>query len=555
MLSRRGFLSGAVGASTLVGCRWPFASSGRRRYADYWCTFETQCKTKKVKAAQGAVRFAGDQGGLGDRDNLNEEILFGRDGWVNLFPEIRKDLVFLLDDGWDVPYGADGGEEGIAAFGSHTPDSVKFPALRGTTAEKLARLDARVRDTGWMGTGVWVAPQMTGERYGAPCKDWTKLEEDLKRKLSESAEGNIAYWKVDWGVHNRDVRYRRLMSELKDRYAPDLLIDHCWGVDNALNGRPYPYVGWKKPDALDVTGGDRCRMTDNPLYDGVRKDYESLMAFSDIFRTYDTLFPMCVATALDRAVFEIECADHIGSRTIINTEDEDLLAATLGMELAMMRAPVWPRPEVVPPWNRGERMTEAIRCVNWHRLAPPFGSDRGIRLLRSERRLEENWYFRKGSTWWTAVYEREIRQTAPAVVTRGLPLPEVRSLETDGELPFVTAGRNPSGAKSVAAVPLVTQSRGFHTPRAAVMLDAALAEGEPLGVFGAFGELTVITTADPSAHVVVRDLAGGPEEDITAATVRAGNRMTWSGDLLRRIGTRQNPAGDPSSPGLVIELV
>ena len=554
MFSRRAFLAEAAGLGVLSGCHWPL-SSPRRRFADYWCTFETQCKTKKVKAAQGAVRFAGDQGGLGDRDNLNEDVLFGRDGWINLYPDIRRDLVFLLDDGWDVPYGADGGSDGISAFGSHAPDRTKFPSLRGSTAKRLAQLDERIRDAGWMGTGIWVAPQMAGERYDAPCEDWSRLEEDLKRKLAESAEGNIAYWKVDWGVHNRDLRYRRLMSELKERYAPDLLIDHCLGVDNALNGRPYPYDGWKEGDVLDVMGGDLCRMTDNPLYDGVRRDIETLMEFSDLFRTYDTLFPMCVATALDRAVFEVECADRIGSRTIINTEDEDLLAATLGLEFSMMRAPVWPRPEIAPPWNRGERMAEATRCVNWHRLAPPFGSDCGIRILRSRHRLEEDWFFRKGSTWWTAVYAREVRQTASAVVTRGLPLPEVTSLEADGDVPFVTAGRNPNGAKSVAAVPRVTRAKGFHTPRAAVALDAALAVGEPLGVFGDFGELSVTTVAGMSAHVVARDLAGGPEDDITAATVRSGNRLTWPGEPLRHIGTRQNPPGDPSSSGLVIKLV
>ena len=553
-MSRRGFLAGGTGLFALAGCRLPFAGTERRVFADYWCTFGTQCKTKKANQARGDVRFAGDQGGLGDRDNLNETVLFGEHGWVKLFPEIRSDLVFLLDDGWDVRYGADGADKGIADFGSHIPDREKFPSLVGTTAQRLRQLDARIRDAGWLGTGVWVAPQMYGELYDKPCPDWGRLAEDLKRKLSESAEGGVLYWKVDWGVHNRDVRYRRLMSELKETYAPDLLIDHCWGVDNALNGRPYPYNDWKDTSQPLNMCGTLCRMTDNPLYDEVEKRYCELMEVSDVFRTYDTVFPICVATALDRAVFELECADRRQARAVINTEDEDLMAATLGMEYSMMRAPNWPDPTVPLPWNRSRRMAEAIRCVRWHRLAPPFGSDRGIRLCRSEKRLEENWFFEKGSTWWTAVFNREIRQTAPAVVTRGLPLPTVTSAEADGSVPFVTAGRNPTGAKSVAAIPLVTRAKGFHTPRAHVELDAQLAPGEPFGVFGTFADLTVTVAAGAGMRVLAGDLAGGGREDITDACRIEKDRLTLPGALLARLGSKQNAPGDLSTPGALVEL-
>ena len=552
MFSRRGFLVGTAGA--LAGCRLPGSGSVRSgRIADCWSTFETQCMTSKKKPGRRTGRMPGEHCCVGDRDNMNEEALFGGDGWVNFFPDLRKDLLFLLGDGWDVPYGADDAGGGISAFGSSVPDCGRFAFLAGSPSG-LARLGERIRDAGWKGVGLRVSPQMAGETCDSPCEDWAMLEEDLKRKLGDSAEGNIAYWKVGWGVHGRDMRYRRLMSELKEVYAPDLIIDHGWVVGNAFNGHPSPKTGWKVPVLPDITGGGRCRMTDNTLYDGVRSGYEALMEFSDVVHTGDTLLPLCTATALDRAVFAVECADKIGSRAVVNIGDEALIAAVLGLEFEMSRAPSWPRSGAELPWNRCERMAEASRCVSWHRLAPPFGSDGGIRLGRSMERLEESWRFGRGGVWWDVVQGREILQTAPAVVARGLPLPIVKSLEPGGDVPFVAAGRNPNGAKSVASIPLLTQEKGFHTPRASVALDARLAPEEPLGVFGVFGELVVTLAEGRPSRVTACDLAGGYAEDITAATVFSGGRLTLDGETLSRIGTRQNPTGDSSSPGLVLEL-
>ena len=505
MFTRRGFIVGAAGM--MAGCRLPSRVASRGVSADCWCAF-------------------GERGGA----TIDAEAAFGGNGRVGLFPDVRKDLVFLLDD------------------------VGRFPFLHGTAAECLAQLGARVRGAGWKGTGIIVEPQIAGERRDAPCEDWSRLEEDLKRRLGESAEGNVAYWRVGDGVHGHDMRYLRLMSELKRAYAPDLVIEFGWDVDNALNGRPYPQVGWKPPLLLDVTGNGICRMTDNPLYDAVRRDYESLVEFSDVVRTGGTLFPMCAATALDRAVFAVECADRLGSRAVVGVGDENLIAAALGLGVAMTRAPWAPDSVEGLRWNRGKRMAEASRCVNWHRISPPFGSDCGIRLARSADRIEENWRYEPGSTWWKAVFRREIRQTAPAVVSRGLPLPEVRSMDPGGEVPFVAAGRNPNGAKSVAAIPIVTQDRGFHTPLASVALDARLERGEPLGVLGEFGELSVTVAGGRPSRVLACDLAGGGAEDITAQVDCGDGRIVLSGEVIGRIGTRQNPTGDESSPGLVLEL-
>lgn len=77
----------------------------------------------------------------------------------------------------------------------------------------------------------------------------------MKRKLAESAEAGIRYWKVDWGVHHADVAYRELMSELALKYAPETVVDHSCGFDNAVNGYAYPY----NPPKLLSTRISSCR--------------------------------------------------------------------------------------------------------------------------------------------------------------------------------------------------------------------------------------------------------------------------------------------------------
>ena len=56
------------------------------------------------------------------RNNINDSTVFGPQGWVNrLYPDIRKDLIFVFDDGWDVPYNVGNKarfEEMKAFFGS-----------------------------------------------------------------------------------------------------------------------------------------------------------------------------------------------------------------------------------------------------------------------------------------------------------------------------------------------------------------------------------------------------------------------------------------------------
>ena len=552
-MRRRAFLRNLAGVGMLPlleGCRsFGAAESSRAHCGAYWCTWGAQGDTLQDKLATGELRFPGDQGVPGVRDNMNEDVLFGTRGWARLFPEYRGELLFLLDDGWDVPYGVDSGK-GLHPFGSLVPDRGRFPSLdEGKSGgARLRELARRVEDAGWKGLGVWVACQAQHERAESPFSS-AELSEDLKRKLDDAATAGVRYWKVDWGVHNFHVWYRRLMSELKERYYPELIVDHCRGFNNALNGQVDPHL---TPDDEFRNVGRTGRILGVPEYEPVTREVEEIMTFADVFRTYDSANPLTTATMIERAVWEIAAADKSGSRVVINTEDEPLLAAGLGVELSMMRAPCCPPEKVPTPRPRNRRMAEDMRCIVWQRLAPPFGSDTSAKVRCSGKTIREDWLFQPDQCWFTGPNRRYYYQVAPAVVTRGLPLPEVTG-ET-GEVPYVLASRHPNGALAVSALPVLDQRRGSYTPRASISLEATLEPGVPLAVFGEVGSLTLRDGTD-AGRVLVQDLLGGKATDVTAWCRRTSGRLTLPGPLLAKIGRAGNPDGDDSQPGVRIDIV
>ncbi|MBQ6329040.1 MAG: hypothetical protein IJI35_08515, partial [Kiritimatiellae bacterium] len=386
------------------------------------------------------------------------------------------------------------------------------------------------------------------ERFEAPFR-MDELKEDLRRKFDEAAYAGVKYWKVDWGVHNFHVWYRRLMSEMKERYYPELIIDHCRGFNNALNGAVDPHL---KP-ASDIYRniGTTGRIFGVPEYDPITRDYEEIMSFSDVFRTYDSAHPLTTATMLERAAWELECADKSSSRVVINTEDEPLIAAGLGLELSMMCCPWWPDPKVMRVRPRHRRMAEDMRCIVWQRVAPPFGSDTAAKTLHSEASIREEWHFIPDECWFTGKKEISYYQVAPACVTRGLPLPEVKG--TGGEVPFVVGSRHPNGSLAFAALPILDSVKMSYTPRAEVRFDAALEPGVPVAAFGRFGSL-VLDDRTGGLRVFARDMLGGEPVDITAQCHRAADRIVLPGDVIARIGSSQNGTGDDSEPGAVVEV-
>ena len=69
--------------------------NGEKSY-DYFCTWQSQADSAKKK--YGDVRDV--------RNALNSEFLFSEEGVLkNYFETGRENILVVLDDGWDVPYG------------------------------------------------------------------------------------------------------------------------------------------------------------------------------------------------------------------------------------------------------------------------------------------------------------------------------------------------------------------------------------------------------------------------------------------------------------------
>ena len=116
-----------------------------RTTGNYFCTWDSQCDEMYDRTPLAES--------IPSRDAMNEDFLFGGNGLLNRFDGIRGDLIVVLDDGWDVPYGA----TDRRLFGSLEADPERFPSLSGLSpAGRLKALADRVCALGYRGLGLWI---------------------------------------------------------------------------------------------------------------------------------------------------------------------------------------------------------------------------------------------------------------------------------------------------------------------------------------------------------------------------------------------------------------
>ena len=515
-MTRGGFIRGLGGFAALAPFGRCWANLPVRvsdRVYDYWCTWGVQNGLVASRAQRDASATAGDQGARGARENIDEKLVFGPDGWADFFPSSRAGMYMMLDDGWDVAHGVHPNAQ-MDRFGSLEPAADRFGSFGGTAEKRLAGINRALRDRGWRGAGLWVAAQNFDER-----------------KLEASARAGVGYWKVDWGRQAASNAYRRRISEAKRRIYPELIVEHMPFHSSVFN------------DWDPVKGTGSGRKPEEP--DGAIVER---MSFSDVIRIYDMLGPTETATALERIRYLSRAAELGGNGTVLNVEDNPILGAVLGHAFGLMR---YPRPEARYSCTVGSLgIDEVNRALVWRQFAPVFGATAMCPTVVSDARIEASFVFRRGQGWDARAWEREVRQNAPAVMTRGMKLPEVTYL--DERHPFVVASRHPNGALSVGVLAPLSQNE-MKTPSASVRLDARLERGVPLGVFGDVESLT-LKDADPSAKVMARDLLSDVDEDITRDIVRMNGMITLPGEALSRIGQKTG-LDDSSCPGFLVRLV
>lgn len=485
---------------------------------DYFCTWAAQARVRPVGIPDDALTV---------RENMNEAMLFGENGLLSsYFDEVREDLIALLDDGWDVPYGSMN-PQNAGRFGSLELDTERFPSFKGNPTERLKALSDRIKSLGYKGTGLWIACQRPFSD-GDPIENIKESRGYWEKRARLCHDAGISYWKVDWG-RSASADYREMMTECVRKFAPGLAIEHM-------------PTGIFPPFGKYVCGRERFN-AEETAYN------RRILGCSDYLRTYDVLGEFVNAITMNRVALLLEAGLSASGRArgILNVEDAMYLGAGLGCSVGIMR-----HNRFTPGRERCDtsRYAEVVRTLKWHRIAPPFAIG-GDFAISDELLLDEYAFPPKEPDSWPFVAGKTKRFEAPAVISRGCPLPEVKA----DIKPCAVASKNPNGAYSIALLCRTTGGKLLAYFPAEVRITGADADC-PVGIFGTYRSLT-ITFDRPVERMTVmaQDLCRDCAEDITRAVSRSGCELTISGELINRLCTGSLRAGDDSAPGLVLKLI
>lgn len=477
----------------------------------YWCTWKTQVWTAKNKIKDSGAEieslFLGDQGARNARSEMNEKNLFGDEGWTSYFSEIRNDLILVLDDGWDVPYGVHP-DKHRDLFGSLIVNEERFPFLHGSEKERLKQLSDRIKACGWKGMGIWIAAQIPGEQYGKPF-DRKVQEKYWIERLLWSKYADIMYWKVDWGWCDNIPEFRAMLTELARKIYPELIVEHAV-VQQPLNGF---YKGILTNDGRFIDNKDVVSLTDK------------MLQVSPVFRSYDVTDSLSVATTLDRVFYLLKNA--IG---LINVEDEPYIGASLGCLNGIMRSAVGRN--YTPA---ASRLKETVAAIKWQRIAPAFS---GGTTLCSEELLTDYHDFKSGETWFAPAIGKMIKQSAPAVIARNTALPIVKGKSGS----YITCCSFSSGAYAIAAHECNDKEIKQYLPE---VLCENIGSPETVGVFGRFGRLE-LNTSRKIKKITAKGLASSI---IAEANIFNNGRIVIDGAFIEKF-----KSDDDSAPTFTLSI-
>jgi len=454
-------------------------------------------------------------------DSMHESLLTdAKNGWLNFFPQVSSDLWFLLDDGYYAIGGNKSGVDKKNGMKSMVFDTTRFPSCSGKDpAESIKTISQLVKRYGWHGLGLW-------------SRGYPATEAEARQKVEWSKAGGVGYWKIDTG--DEAMNYCRLRSLID----PELILEHAVWAHGVYSGK------------------GETNMTDllpNTVFPQQRK----FMRGTDVVRIYDCDQPLGQITALLRTAGLL--ADAAGDSTvtaIINCEDHVSIAGALGCSTEIMRFPIsGKRPDGDPdifnssPRHVKKRMDEVVRMLRWQRLAPPIKAN-ALPLNIDENGLADTWNVARFETW--KKMTGPVTQSAPARISRGLALPEVRC---DGDAPFVLACRHPQGQLTITTLGRFSNSYGYRIPLADILVDAGSIPPE-IGIFGRYKNLTLrFSEAVVGRRVLAQDIMAKTSIDITKEVEMQGNELKIPGQLINRIGLLVASPGDESDPGMALRLV
>lgn len=517
----------------------------------YWCTWQAQGRIW-MSGANGmshanTIKYWEARTHKDWMDGSNSSYIFknntkgGSIGWAYLFPDARRDLYLMLDNGWQ-----NGSEASSRSLILDTKKYPEFVAPDPTTSLKM--LNKRVISEGWRGLGVWVNG---GGKISA--SGFVRLH-----------NAGINLLKFDGGDNHCE------MTKLAKQYAPDLIIEHGFcGSSCPLNGYP----------------------GDGRLLDSDAIKMANILKCTDLFRSYDTVKVLSVSETLDRQIKMLWHAREMNSTTLkhFGGSGEPTVTGALGGSIQPMRSNLrgLPIPNefmvyATGPRLRQHREDEITRWVNWAKFAPPFGggiqrhTDQPDQVKMSTNILFDSWKFTEtddAAVIGHHLINKTVQQGAPSVVTRGgLLLPDVKISNRSEYPPFVIATKYPNGAISITSIGrTIPLPVGFVDTKANVTLqiDSLLSNYTIVGIFGVYeGLCLTFKSIDKTLHPIKasqtiryqnyriwgQDLMGTqPAQDISEYVGWENNTMCLSGTIINHVGTQgRSRLDDVSSPGLVL---
>lgn len=509
---------------------------------NYWCTWYWQnyliLKGEEVTNPDASAVYSNPAA----RDQLTEETTFGKDGMAKvILPRTRSDYYFVIDHGWQ--------DKSIKknTFFTSILDSLDFPRYAGLSPkDRIKQMNTDIKALGWKGLGLWFRGNPT--------------EEEMRTMVEWSKYAGVEYWKIDGG----DIEHF-YASKIKEEIYPELFLEHITGA-GALN------PNWDTPN-LNYYGSvyskknisQKLEAGAGATLDRTTKKIEQTLEVlknTDVFRTYDAA-PLLVSTTTMQRVHDIlvQTAGNNEYKAFLNIQDDCNIAAALGLLVAVKRHPMnTPRMykgsdfhlQIAGDRHVDKRLNEMDRLALWQRIAPPMPAGFGT-YLHAEANLIDSIMFEVNHTWYKATHGKVVRQSAPAIMTRNIPLPEVK---VNGMPPYVMASKFPNGAIAITTEGRVTPENSWIHPKADITLKE-VALNKPIGIFGYYESLTLELTQNLPDEVKIygQDLLSKEAIDITKKVKVAERKLVIDGDLIEEIGTMAGDTDDISVPGMVIKII
>jgi hypothetical protein len=483
------------------------------RIYNYFCTWAAQAYT----LCQGADHVDMDLLMKGDgTPGMHEERLKDKsDGWLGFFPKVRGDLWFLTDDGYYEVRTTK--EEGMASM---VVDTERFPSCKGKSpAERLKTIAEMIKGAGWHGMGLWSRGYPEDDKIAAEKLEWSKT-------------AGIGYWKIDTG--DLPMNYLRLRAGID----PSLILEYSVWAHGVFTGNGETGMAELLPKT-------------------VFPQQHAYLRGADVVRIYDVDQPLGQITALLRTAGLLKDAwEDPAATAVINVEDHVSIAAGLACSAGILRFPTTgKRPDGDPdiflagPRHVKRRMDEVVRMLRWQRIAPPLPAN-ALAVAIDGEGIADTWNLVRGDTWSKKL--GPVSQSAPARISRGLPLAEVRC---DGSKPFVLACRHPHGGPvAVTTLGRFDNAKGYRIPLADVSVEVGDLP-ETVAIFGRYASLTLRSSQPVGpVRILAQDLAADASRDITSDVKIDGKQITIPGNLIESIGLSAATHGDESDPGLVLRI-